>query len=74
MNIRKPLEVERGRVDHLAHGMFQKLLTKQANPEIRLICRIFEPEIRQCFEEHLGPGTRAHKAGKRLVNVFGGDK
>lgn len=63
-----------GRVDHFAHGLFNKLLQAHANPEIRFACRMFEGEIQQCFEENLGPGTTAHDVGQRIIRAMDGDK
>lgn len=65
-------KVDPGRVDHLALGVFDKLLRQYANPHVRLACGLLSDEIAECFEEHLGPGTAAHDFGKRVIRVMGG--
>jgi hypothetical protein len=66
------LKVDPGRVDHLAHGLFKRLL-KHANPQIRpgieFACKMLEPEIKEVFKEELGPGTKAHKIGQRIIRA-----
>jgi hypothetical protein len=62
--------VQPGRVDRLANGVFKKLVDRYANPHIRLACRLFEKEIGECFEEELGPGTKAHEVGNRIAHAI----
>jgi hypothetical protein len=68
----QPLKLDPGRVDHLAHGLFKKLL-KTANPHIRpgleFACKMLEPEIKEVLEEELGPGTQADRIGKRIIRA-----
>jgi hypothetical protein len=66
-------KVDPGRVDHLAHGLFKKLL-KTANPHVRPLiefgCKILEPEIREVFEEEFGPGTKVDRIGRRIIRAM----
>jgi hypothetical protein len=64
-------KVDPGRVDHLAKGIFYRLLQKHGNPELRFTCKMLQDEIAECFEEHLGPGTKAHEVGKRIMRALG---
>jgi hypothetical protein len=63
-----------GRVDHLAKGIFQKLVKRQANPAIKLACNLFDEEITEAFEETFGPGTKAHEIGRRVIRAMEGEK
>ena len=63
-------QVQPGRVDHLAKGIFDKLLTLHGNPELRFTCKMLSDEITECFEENLGPGTKAHEIGKRIMRAL----
>jgi hypothetical protein len=69
--MRRPLN-DPGRVDHLAYGLFKKLL-KTANPQIQpavnFACKMLEPEIKEVFEETFGPGTQAHSIGQRIIRA-----
>lgn len=67
-------KIDPGRVDHLALGIFDQLLKRHANPEIRLACKLLEDEIVECFEETFGPGTKAHEVGRRLLKLTGGNR
>lgn len=69
----EPVKVDTGRVDHLAKGVFEKLL-KTANPEVRFACKMLDEEISECFAENLGPGTQAHEVGRRIIRALGGGK
>ncbi len=68
----QPTKMDPGRVDHLAHGLFKKLL-KTANPQLRPVlefgCKMLEPEIKEVFAEELGPGTKAHAIGQRIIRA-----
>jgi hypothetical protein len=66
--VSQPTKLDPGRVDHLAHGLFKKLL-KTANPQIQFACKMFNPEIEEAFEETFGPGTSAHKIGQRIMRA-----
>jgi hypothetical protein len=66
----EPAKVNPGRVDHLAKGIFERLLAAHANPEVRFACRLLDGEIAACFEEHLGPGTVADKIGRRVIKAM----
>lgn len=61
-----------GRVDHLAARVFKTLLQRHGNPQTRILCKVFEDEITECFEENLGPGTKAHRVGSRLIRAVEG--
>ena len=63
--------IQPGRVDHLAKGIFDRLLKRYANPELRFTCKMLEDEITDCFTENLGPGTTAHKVGTRIMKALG---
>lgn len=63
-----------GRVDHLARGVFNKLVKKQANPAIQFACKMLDEEIGEVFEETFGPGTKAHEIGRRVIRAIEGDK
>ena len=67
-------KIDPGRVDHLAKGIFDRLLTKYANPELKFTCRMLSDEITECFTEHLGPGTKAHDMGKRIMRALEGPR
>ena len=67
----EPMKVDPGRLDHLAHALFKKLLKMHANPEVQFACKMLNPEIGECFAEHLGPGTEAHKIGQRFLRAIG---
>jgi hypothetical protein len=67
-------KVEQGRVDHLAKGVFKRLLKEVANPEVRFACKMFEEEIDEAFTENLGPGTQAHEVGRRIIRAIEGDR
>jgi hypothetical protein len=67
-------KVEQGRVDHLAKGVFKRLLKEVANPEVRFACKMIEEEIDEAFEENLGPGTKAHEVGRRIIRAIEGDR
>lgn len=69
----QPVRSDSGRVDHLAKGLLKKLL-KTANPEIRFACSMFDEEIDDCITENLGPGTKAHEIGRRIIRAAGGDR
>jgi hypothetical protein len=69
-----PDSIQPGRVDQLAKGIFDRLLKKYANPELKFTCRMLEDEITECFEEHLGPGTTAHKIGTRIMRALEGPR
>jgi len=58
-----------GRLDQLAHGVFQKLLDVHGNPIMKLGCSVLEEEIQACFEENLGPHTPVGKVGTRIVRA-----
>ncbi len=62
-----------GRVDRLAHGLFKKLI-KTANPQLRPVlefgCKMLDPEIAEAFKEDLGPGTKAHAIGQRIIRAL----
>jgi hypothetical protein len=68
----QPTKVDPGRVDHLAHGFLKKRL-KTVNPQLRpyleFACKMLEPEIAEAFEEELGPGTKAHAIGQRIIRA-----
>ena len=64
-------KIQPGRVDHLAKGIFDRLLQKHGNPELRFTCKMLQDEITECFEEHLGPGTKAHEIGTRIMRALG---
>jgi hypothetical protein len=64
-------KVAPGRVDHLAKGVFKRLLKEVANPEIRFACKMLEEEIDEAFTENLGPGTQAHEVGRRIIRALG---
>lgn len=70
----QPAKANTGRVDHLARGVFDKLLKKHANPQIRFACKMLEDEIGEVFEETFGPGTKAHEIGRRVMRAIEGDK
>ena len=70
----EPVKVDPGRVDHLARGVFNKLVKAHGNPELRFACKLLEDEIGQCFEENLGPGTKVHEVGRRLIRALEGDQ
>jgi len=61
----------KGRVDIVTHRAFETLLARHGNPTLRLACRLLSNEIAQCFEENLGPGTKAHVIGQRLLRAVG---
>ena len=61
----------KGRVDIVAARAFDTLLKRHGNPQLRLACKLLSGEIEQCFTENLGPGTRAHQVGQRLLRVVG---
>ncbi len=63
-----------GRVDHLAKGVFKRLLKEVANPEVRFACKMLEEEIDEAFTENLGPGTKAHEVGRRIIRAIEGDR
>ena len=70
----EPAKVDQGRVDHLGLGIFKGLVKKYANPEIKFAVALLEDEVKECFEEHLGPGTTAHEVGRRVMRVLEGGK
>ena len=63
-----------GRVDQLAKGIFDRLLERHGNPELKFTCKMLSEEIQECFEDHLGPGTEAHKLGTRIMRALEGGK
>ncbi len=58
-----------GRVDHLAQGIFERLLAKYGNPALKVTCHLVKKEIGECLEENLGPGTKAHQVGEKVADV-----
>jgi len=66
--------VDPGRVDQLGLGLFKGLVKKYANPELKFTVAMLEEEIRDCFEENLGPGTKAHEVGRRIIRAVEGGK
>jgi hypothetical protein len=68
---------QQGRVDHLAHAAFKKLL-KTANPQLRPVLefgsKLLNPEIAEVFREEFGPGTKAHEIGLRIIRAIEGDR
>jgi len=67
----KRVDTSRGRVDIATARAFQTLLNRYGNPQLRLACRLLSGEIQECFTENLGPGTKAHQVGQRLLRVVG---
>ncbi len=63
-----------GRVDLVAARTFEVLLARHGNPMLRAACRAYADEITECFTENLGPGTRAHRVGARLLRAMGEDQ
>jgi len=70
----EPVKVDQGRVDHLAKGLLKGLVKKYANPELKFTVAILEDEIEECLTENLGPGTEAHKVGKRIMRALEGGR
>lgn len=66
--------VQPGRVDHLGLGLFKGLVKKYANPELKFTVAMLEDEIQECFEDNLGPGTKAHEVGRRIMRALEGGK
>lgn len=58
-----------GRVDVAASRIFHTLLAKHGNPVLKVGAAIFSDDIAQCFEKNLGPGTKAHKIGERMLRI-----
>jgi len=69
-----PIKVDQGRVDHPGLGLFKGLVKKYANPELKFTVAMLEDEIAECFEENLGPGTKAHEVGRRVMRALEGGK
>ena len=69
-------QVQPGRVDHLAKGIFQRLVSRHPNPAVHAVCKIFGEEIDECMAENLGPGTKADQVGRKILRAFddGGSK
>lgn len=70
----QPANSNTGRVDHLARGVFNKLVKRHANPVVQFACKMFDGEIDEAFEETFGPGTQAHEIGRRVIKAIEGDK
>ena len=62
-----------GRVDHLARGIFNRLVRQHPNPAVHMVCKLFDGEIAECFAENMGPGTKIDEVGRRLLKAFDGD-
>ena len=62
-----------GRLDHLARGIFNRLVNRHPNPAVKIAARMFDQEIGECMEENLGPGTKADEVGRRILKAFDGD-
>lgn len=67
-------KVDPGRVDQLGLGVFKHLVKRYANPHMKFAVAMLEPEIEECFQENLGPGTNAEKVGRRLLRALGDGK
>ncbi len=63
-----------GRVDIVAGRVLDRLLAKHGNPMLRAGCRAFAEEITECLTENLGPGTKAHKVGSKLLRAVEGPR
>jgi hypothetical protein len=61
-----------GRVDVAANRVFDTLLVRHGNPTLRFACAVFADDIAKCFEQHLGPGTGAHKIGQQMIRLVEG--
>jgi hypothetical protein len=73
--VKQPKETNSaGRVDLVAARAFDVLLARHGNPGLRVVCRAFGDEIEQCFFENLGPGTKVHRIGARLLRAMGEGK
>lgn len=70
----EPVKVDPGRVDHLGLGLFKGLVKKYANPEFKFAVAMLEDEIEECLQENLGPGTKAHEVGRRIMRALEGGK
>jgi len=63
-----------GRVDELAKHLFGRLVKKYGNPELKFTCAMLQDEIEECFRENLGPGTKAHEIGRRVMRAIEGGR
>ncbi len=70
----QPVKVDPGRVDHLAKGLLHGLAKKYANPQVKFTLAMLEDEINQVLEEELGPRTKAHNVGRRIMRALEGGK
>jgi len=66
--------VQPGRVDELAKQVFGQLVARYGNPQIKFTCAMLADEIAECFTENLGPGTKVHEVGRRLMKGIEGGK
>jgi len=66
--------VQPGRVDDLAKNVLGELVKRYANPQIKFACLMLSEEIEQCLQENLGPGTKAHEVGRRVMRAIEGGK
>lgn len=67
-------KVDTGRVDHLAKGLLKGLVKKYGNPQLGFAVAFLEDEIDECLQENLGPGTKAHETGRRIIRALEGDR
>lgn len=65
-----PVSSQPGRVDQLAKTLFTRLLNRYGNPQLRFACKLAEKEIGECLEENLGPGTKVHTVGSRVIGAM----
>jgi hypothetical protein len=70
----EPVKVDPGRVDHLAKGLLKGLTKKYGNPQVKFALAMFEEEVDEILNEELGPGTKAHEVGKRIMRALEGGK
>jgi hypothetical protein len=71
---RKEANPAQGRVDLVAAKVFDRLLERYGNPMLKAGSRMFAEEIQDCFTENLGPGTKAHRVGSRLLRAVEGQR
>jgi hypothetical protein len=70
----KPQGNPAGRVDLAASKVFHALLARHGNPVLRTAAVLLSDNIAQCFEKELGPGTRAHQVGERMLRLIDAKK
>lgn len=66
--------VQPGRLDELAKHLFKRAVKQYGNPHLKFAVAVLDEEIDECFQENLGPGTKAHEVGRRVIRAIEGQR